>query len=274
MSSIHTEGWAIIGSVATALWSIAGNVYLARKSRSQVIEQAANQFKQAAASLDVQRTVTARTAATFIADKRQAWINDLRDDVSLYSALTVEILEGWKRVFSRLGNRLDEYGPPSAPRELEVYNEDVRKFAEGIAERDSLHVQLLTRIMLRLNGEEVTHRELVEGLYRVRASLRVIGINANNHEYASQTFYDSIDHQLQLAQIYTKAILKEEWQKLKREVAAPERLIARILATSPPDDAEIEAFVQKTAPSVPSSFSSDPDRANARRHDTGGTPSA
>jgi hypothetical protein len=91
MSSLHTAGWAIIGSVATALCSIAGNIYLARKSRSQVIEQAANQFKQAAASLDVRRTSTARTAATFIADKRQAWINDLRDDVSLYSALTVEI---------------------------------------------------------------------------------------------------------------------------------------------------------------------------------------
>ncbi|CAL8479585.1 protein of unknown function (plasmid) [Caballeronia sp. S22] len=180
------------------------------------------------------------------------------------------MLEGWKRVFSRLGNRWDEYGPPSAPRELEVYNEEVRKFAEDIAERDSLHAQLLTRIMLRLNGEEVSHRGLVEGLYRVRATLRVIAINANNHEYANQTSYNNIDQQLQRAQIYAKVILKEEWQKLKREVAAPEHLIGRILATSPPDDAVVEAFVQKTAPSVPSSFSGDPEPAKARRQNAAG----
>ncbi|KVV43472.1 hypothetical protein WT27_09935 [Burkholderia territorii] len=48
--SIHTEGWAIIGSAGAALASIA--------------------------------------------DKRQKWIDDLRDDVSLYVALTKEILAG------------------------------------------------------------------------------------------------------------------------------------------------------------------------------------
>ena len=64
-----------------------------------------------------------------------------------------------------------------------------------------------------------------------------------------------IDHQLQLSQIYAKVILGEEWRKLKREVADPERLIEGILATSPPDAAAVEALVQKTAPSVPSSFS-------------------
>ncbi|WP_143134426.1 hypothetical protein [Burkholderia ubonensis] len=49
--SIHTAGWAIVGSVGTALASIAGNIYLARKSRSQVIEQAATSFQQAAGSV-------------------------------------------------------------------------------------------------------------------------------------------------------------------------------------------------------------------------------
>ncbi|KVZ49450.1 hypothetical protein [Burkholderia ubonensis] len=256
--SIHTAGWAIVGSVGTALASIAGNIYLARKSRSQVIEQAATSFQQAAASLDVQRTSTARTAATFIADKRQKWIDDLRGDVSLYVALTQEIVAGWKRIFSRLGNRWDEVGPPRAPRELEAYSEDVRKFAEGIADRDSLHAQALTRIMLRLNGDEHAHRELTEALYEVRAGLGVVSQNASRHEYANQDVYDVIDCQLQLAQIYAKVILGEEWRKLKREVADPERLIESILATSPADDAAVEALVTKTARSVPSPFSRDP----------------
>lgn len=255
--SLHTAGWAIIGSVAAALASIAGNIYLAARNRSQVIEQAAESFKQASDALDVQRTSTARTAATFIADKRQTWINDLRGDVSLYSALTVEIVEGWKRIFSRLGHRWDENGGPNTPSELEPYSEAVRIFAESIAERDSLHSQLLTRIMLRLNGDEPAHYQLTDGLYKVRAGLGVLYINANKHEYANQTIYHTIDSQLQLAQIYCKAILNEEWRKLKREVAAPEHLIDNILATSPPDAAAVKAFVEKTAPSVPSSFSAE-----------------
>jgi hypothetical protein len=167
--SIHATGWAAIGASATAIISVISNIYLARKSRSQMIDQAQKSFEQAAASLDVQRTSTARAAATFVADKRQKWIDELRDDVSLYVALTVEIVEGWRRVFSKLGNRWDENGAPTAPRDLEVYLEDVRKFAHDIRERDSLHAQALT-------------------------------------------------------------------------------------ATSPPDDAAVEAYVQKTAPSVPSSF--------------------
>lgn len=252
--SIHATGWAAIGASATAIISVISNIYLARKSRSQVIDQAQKSFEQAAASLDVQRTSTARAAATFVADKRQKWIDELRDDVSLYVALTVEIVEGWRRVFSKLGNRWDENGAPTAPRDLEVYLEDVRKFAHDIRERDSLHAQALTRIMLRLNGEEHAHRELTEGFYKVRASVSLLRLNAMKHEYANQDIYDSIDSRMTLAQVYAKAILNEEWKKLKREVADPERLIKGILATSPPDDAAVEAYVQKTAPSVPSSF--------------------
>ncbi|WP_186027369.1 hypothetical protein [Burkholderia gladioli] len=256
--SIHTEGWAIIGSAGAALASIAGNIYLARKNRSQVIEQAAKSFQQAAESLDVQRTSTARAAATFIADKRQKWIDDLRDDVSLYVALTKEIVAGWRRIFSRLGSRWDEIGPPRAPRELEVYSEDVRKFAEGIAERDSLHAQALTRIMLRLNGEERAHQELTEALYEVRAALGIVSRNADRHEYANQEIYEVIDNQLQRAQISAKVILSEEWRKLKREVANPDRLIENILATTPADDAVVKALVQKPATSAPAFVASDP----------------
>jgi ABC-type Fe3+ transport system permease subunit len=60
MSSLHTAGWAIIGTVSIGIASIVRNVFLARKSRSQAFDQAANQLKQAAATLDVQRTSTAR----------------------------------------------------------------------------------------------------------------------------------------------------------------------------------------------------------------------
>jgi hypothetical protein len=246
--SLHAAHWQLIGATVTAMIGVGSSLYIAITNRRQLMQQGT-------ASLGLQRTTTARTAATFIAEKRQKWIDDLRDDVSLFSALTVEMVDGWKRVFSKLGNQWDERGAPTAPRELEVYLEEVRTFAHDIRERDSLHAQALTRIMLRLNGDEYAHRELTEGFYKVRASVSLLRLNAMKHEYANQHIYDSIDSQMTLAQVYAKAILGEEWRKLKREVADPERLIEGILATSPPDDAAVKAFVIKAAQSVPSPLS-------------------
>lgn len=213
---------------------------------------------QSRESLDIQRASSARPAATFIAEKRQKWVDDLRTDVSQYVALTSEMTEGWKRTFSRLS---DDWGnqPPETQSELNQFTRETLGFAASIAERDSQHYQLLTRILLRLNNDEVAHVGLVDRLFKIRSLLADLNMNATvRHIYANQDIYQGIEHELQFAQVYTKAILKEEWQKLKREVANPERLIRDILATSPPDDDAVEAFVQRTAPSVPSPLSSVP----------------
>lgn len=207
-------------------------------------------LKQSKEALEIQRASSTRPAATFIADKRQKWIDDLRDDASLFVALTQEIADSWKRATSKFNIEWENERPYSQD-QLDYYTNLAIAHAASIAERDSLQAHLLTRIMLRLNIEEHAHRELTDLFYRVRAGVRLLSQNAANHEYSNQDIYDSIDSHLQLAQVYGKAILAEEWRKLKREVADPERLIKEILATSPPNDATVDAFVQKVAPSVP-----------------------
>jgi hypothetical protein len=211
-------------------------------------------LKQASAALDVQRTTTARAAATFIAEKRQKWIDDLRADVAQYVALSAELTEAWKRTFSRLGSGMDRF-PPQSQSDLDAYDDDLLRFQASIADRDSQHHLLLTRILLRVNHEELAHKGLVTSLSKIRSLLGDIAINGARQVYNIREQYGGIEHELQLAQGYAKAIFYEEWRKLKREVADPERTMNHILATSAPDDAAVKALVEASAASVPSPLS-------------------
>jgi hypothetical protein len=177
--------------------------------------------------------------------------------VSLYVAITTLILEGWKRMIAKVADEWDNE-PPQTQSQLDYFTRTAMTYAASIAEQDSQHHKLLTQILLRVSNEEAAHLGLVDRLFKVRSLLADLNMNATaRHVYANQEIYKGIEHELQFAQVYAKAILKEEWQKLKREVANPERLIRDILATSPPDADAVEAFVQKAAPNVPSPFSTE-----------------
>ncbi|MBL3967363.1 hypothetical protein H3O04_33355 [Burkholderia sp. KCJ3K979] len=254
--SIHTAGWAAIASSITTIVSIGATIWFASRNRGLVIEQAANQAKQATATLNVQKTTTARTAATFIAEKRQKWIDDLRDDVSQYMALSLELTEAYKRTFSRLGSRWDRF-PPQTQDALDEFDDEMMQFQTSIADRNSHHYQLLTRILLRVNHNELAHKGLITSLSKVRSLLGDVAINAARQVYGNQEQYADIEHQLQFAQGYAKAIFHEEWRKLKREVADPGQTMDIILATRAPDDAAVKALVDASAASVPSFFSNE-----------------
>ncbi|MFP3693521.1 hypothetical protein, partial [Burkholderia sp. SIMBA_048] len=68
--SLHATGWQIVGTSVTALIGVIASYGIAAKNRRQLVQHGA-------ATLDVQRVANARSAATFIADKRQKWIDDL-----------------------------------------------------------------------------------------------------------------------------------------------------------------------------------------------------
>ncbi|MDR8090731.1 hypothetical protein [Burkholderia gladioli] len=255
MSSLHTAGWAIIGSVATALASIAGNIYLARKSRNQAFEQAASQLKQAAASLDVQRTSTARAASTFIADKRQKWIDDLRTDTSHYIGLTFELTEAWKRLCESMNNVWDQLN--RNPQDQLNECADLRKnFEQAIAARNSELYQLLIRITMRLNNDETIHQGLINCLMKLRGLLADIQLLAQADKTDIRDLLIRIESEAQFTTIFTKQILKEEWKKVKREVAEPEHLIEKVLAASRADDAEIETLIRERMQRITSPLSS------------------
>ncbi|WP_193100786.1 hypothetical protein [Burkholderia sp. Z1] len=245
--SWHATAWQIFGTSTTAIIGVLASLYIATKNRKQLTEHGA-------ATLSVQRVANARSAATFIADKRQNWIDDLRVDVSQYVALSAELTEAWKRLFSRLNDNWTRF-PPEHQGDLDEYSDDVTRFSASIADRDSQHYQLLTRMVLRLNHDELAHNGLVIALTKIRSLLGDVAIRAAAHEYANQHLYSGIEQELRFAQLYAKVILREEWQKLKREVADPEGLMNSILATSVPDDAAVKALVESSAASVPSPLS-------------------
>jgi len=255
MNSLHAAGWAIIGSVATALASVAGNIYLARKSRNQAFEQAASQLKQAAASLDVQRTSTARAAATFIAYKRQKWIDDLRTDTSHYIGLAFELTEAWKRLCDSMNKVWDQVNRNP----LDQLNEcaDLRtNFEQAIAARNSELYRLLMRITMRLNHDETIHQGLINCLMKLRGLLADIQLRAQADRTDIRDLLILIESEAQFTTIFTKQILKEEWKKLKREVAEPEHLIKKVLAAGQADDADIETLIRERMQLVTSPLSS------------------
>ncbi|MGE1091360.1 hypothetical protein [Pseudomonas zeae] len=180
--------------------------------------------------LGVQRLSNARSASTFIADKRQKWIDDLRNDASRYLSLSLEIAEAWKQLYWKCGAEYDE-NPNRDPSDVLNVCESLRiRFINDNSGRDSEHHQLYMRIILRLNNEECTHLELSALLGNLRLNMKDLALAALKGTYSNQGLFDSIENSLERSAASTKIILKEEWQRLKFEVADPDRLIAEILS--------------------------------------------
>jgi hypothetical protein len=207
-------GWTVIGGLMTALIAALVSIWNARRS------------------LDVQRLTNARSASTFIADKRQKWIDDLRTDASKYLSLSLETAEAWKQLYWKCGNEFDEgHDPQNALKACESLRIN---FLSENAMRDSEHHQLYMRIILRLNNEEEAHQMLMTTLDEMRTHMNNLAMAALRGSYSNPALFDSIALTLDIATAYTKIILKEEWQRLKREIADPNRLINEILTTRKP----------------------------------------
>lgn len=64
--------------------------------------------RQTAQQLDLQQLVSHRTTASFVADKRQKWIDELRTDMAFHLALSQEIVWKWDAMRSRAALRADQ----------------------------------------------------------------------------------------------------------------------------------------------------------------------
>lgn len=229
--SLHQAAWQIIGTTATAVIGVVSSLYIANKNRSQLIQHSKD-------TLDVQKLATARSASTFIAEKRQKWMDDLRADLALYLALSTELTEGWKRLFSRLGNEWDTH-PNADPQQIHEWCENQRVIHEqAIASRESEHYQLLMRVSLRLNANEGLHNLMLFAVYNLRKHLAELAIQAVKGAYSDKVMFAAIEQALGQASMYAHVILKAEWQRLKYDVAAPDDLLRDILAAREREIAE------------------------------------
>ncbi|WGS50122.1 hypothetical protein LFL96_01015 [Paraburkholderia sp. D15] len=213
---LHATGWQVIASVSGVSLQVIVAWWGARLTS-----------RNARATIDVQRLVTERTASSFIADKRQKWIDELRTDVARCLALGQEISEAWRAWFSCTGEILDEVNRDPRDQIEEVENHR-RVFINLNAPRDREHSEHLLRVRMRLNLAEGTHQDLMRALFHMRATLDELAEAAKLQQYGHNAKFDSIDADVQHASTFASVILKEEWNRLKREVAHPDQLLASI----------------------------------------------
>ncbi|MDR6915104.1 hypothetical protein J2X66_001969 [Pseudomonas sp. 3296] len=232
---IPVAGWAVIGSLLAALIAALVSLWNTRRS------------------LDVQCLSNARSASTFIAEKRQKWIDDLRNDASRYMSLSLETAEAWKQLYWKCGKEYDDH-PNHGPEVLNVCESFRIHFLGENAARDSEHHQLYMRIILRLNNEEEAHQKLMASLDELRVHMADLAMAALRGTYSNQDLFKSIAVTLDLTAENTKIILKEEWQRLKREIADPNRLMREILSDDRNKTTADGGRLLTTAPGVATSL--------------------
>ncbi|HCI1651744.1 TPA: hypothetical protein NOE00_002094 [Pseudomonas aeruginosa] len=193
--------------------------------------------RQITKQLDLQHLVSHRTTASFVADKRQKWIDELRTDMAFYLALSQEIAWKWDSMRARLALRIaDEAtdhltGKVDMARASKIHQEAADAFAPENGARDREHQERHIRLMFRLNPKKELHIKLRECLDAVRTALK--------ETQSAKTVVEAkalLDDTLRLvgeAQEHTEAILKAEWQRVKQEVAYPEVLMATIPKPDP-----------------------------------------
>lgn len=184
-------------------------------------------------NIGMQRLTTARSAAMFIGDKRQDWIDELRSDIARYLSLTQELAEGYKLLFWKMGDYYDRFSHMDALDVIDTCAQWRNSHHEQTAKLDSEHHQLLIRIVLRLNNEEDAHQGLMQTLHELRECILSLANLAAKDRHPERSVYAKMVETIDLAAGYAKVILREEWVKLKREVADPEKLIKEIISIKP-----------------------------------------
>lgn len=214
---LTTEQWLTMGVAACGVLAQFLIAYLGRR---QVKKQ-----------LDLQHLVSHRTTASFIADKRQHWIDELRTDMASHLALSQEIIWKWDGVRTRAAQRgeteaKDKSGAYNSVKVDQINQEEADKFSPENSKREREHHEGHIRIMFRLNPTEGLHirlRQCLDNIRDVMDKMQGARTPEVNKECVSRMLLLVGE-----AQTHTEAILKAEWQRVKQEVAYPEALMATI----------------------------------------------
>lgn len=208
----------IAGTVAVT--GVVAQLIIAYLARKQITKQ-----------LDLQHLVSHRSTASFIADKRQKWIDELRTDMAFHLALSQEIIWKWDAMRARTDLRVNQeatnaFGVPDQIKAEKIKQEAADAFSPENGARDREHQERHTRIMFRLNPKEELHIMLRGHLINIRSTI------GNYQRIKTPTEAESqLKEMLRLigqAQMCTESILGAEWRRVKQEVAYPEVLMSTI----------------------------------------------
>ncbi|MFC5580976.1 hypothetical protein [Rhodanobacter terrae] len=194
-------------------------LYIAWRSRQQSARQSQD-------TLDMQRLVSHRSTASFVADKRQRWIDELRTDMAFHLALSQEIVWKWDALRDRTALKVSQEanGDPAVVNRIEQEAADAFTAENGARDRE--HHERHIRLKFRLNPKEPLHIELRACLDNIRAVLNET--QGARTEANAKALIGRMMTLIDRSATLTEQVLKAEWTRVKQEVAYPEALMATI----------------------------------------------
>lgn len=204
--------------VAVSAIGVLLQLFIGERSRRQLAKQSED-------SLAVQRMVSNRATASFVADKRQKWIDELRTDVASHLALSQEIVWKWDAIRSRTALR-GSHGSNGDQAAVLTQQDAADAFSAENGARDREHQERHIRIKFRLNPQEPLHIELRSCLDEIRAVLN--GTQSAPTDDVAKVLGQKMRILIDQSTMLTEQVLKAEWKKVKQEVAYPEALMATI----------------------------------------------
>lgn len=205
--------------IAISALGVGIQIYIAERSRRQTAKQAKD-------SLNMQRLVSHRSTASFVAEKRQKWIDELRTDMAFHLALSQEMAWKWDAVRSHVDIGIKEAVDSSQGDKSKILQDYADSFSKENGARDREHQERHIRIKFRLNPKEELHIELRKCLDEIRALLS--GIQAAECKVQVSKLVGDMKNKVSNGAEITEKVLKHEWSRVKQEVAYPDALMATI----------------------------------------------
>lgn len=201
---------AVAVIVAAALSSLVAavvqfvNAYQQRKYEKKASEEDSIETARLAENkLSMADATSQRKANAKVAQMRQVWINELRQDTATYLALWQDIAFRWASIISNQNERaFDSITPESLNAPIGRMRQDAH--------------ELRLRIEMRLNSNEEAHKDLRQLMGILESIVRDFARDRSNK--AAENLLLQVSEAIQKIVVKQQEILKEEWNVVKREL--------------------------------------------------------
>ncbi|VVO56850.1 hypothetical protein PS876_00583 [Pseudomonas fluorescens] len=206
INKVWIAGSAVIVSLMAVVLGSLTQMWIAHRQRKvqlRLAGQQSDQQQQALAEqLSMQELASRRIANANVSAKRQVWIDELRNDIAKYLTLWQEISYRWDAIVSE-------------PRLEPISDEDLAAFERPITEMRKEALELHLRIQLRLNATEIKHQDLKRLMNELERSTLLYQRTVSSFppSVIQQQFRESLEGVVSK----TQEILKEEWERVKKD---------------------------------------------------------
>jgi hypothetical protein len=206
INKVWIAGAAVVVSLFAVLVGSITQMCVARWQRKvqlRLADQQSLQQKQALEDqLSMQELASRRIANANVSAKRQVWIDELRKDIAKYLTLWQEISYRWDSIVSQ-------------PRTEPISEEALEAFRQPIVEMRKEALELHLLIELRLNMTEAKHQELKTLMKELEDSTALYQRTVSS--LPPKKIQAKFRQIRQAVSIKAQQILKEEWERVKKE---------------------------------------------------------